>query len=197
MLKIFYIFFIVYFSFQSLLANEYFLTLRNDKVNLRQGPSFEYPIKLFYKKKFLPVLIQDKFENFRKIKDHENNTGWIHISQLSKKKAAITIDDDQLIFNKPSIYSKPFAILKKGRLCKIHKCKDEWCKISVEKYKGWVKKRYFVGSIINYFLYLAVQILSRTKYQIALANGSTIASVRATIKDTSAINIKTVMAIAK
>ena len=86
MLKIFYIFFIVYFSFQSLLANEYFLTLRNDKVNLRQGPSFEYPIKLFYKKKYLPVLVQDKSENFRKIRDHENNTGWIHISQLSKKK---------------------------------------------------------------------------------------------------------------
>ena len=86
MLKIFYIFLIFYFSFQSLFANEYFLTLRNDKVNLRQGPSFEYPIKLFYKKKFLPVLILDKFENFRKIRDHENNSGWIHISQLSKKK---------------------------------------------------------------------------------------------------------------
>ena len=120
--------------------NEYYLTLRSDKVNLRQGPSFEHPIKLIYKKKFLPVLILDKFENFRKIRDHENNTGWIHISQLSKKKAAITIDDNQLIFNKPSIYSKPFAILKKGRLCKIHKCKDEWCKISVEEYKGWIKK---------------------------------------------------------
>ena len=132
---------IIFFFFQNLYAKEeYFLTLRNEKVNLRQGPSFDYPIKIFYKKKFLPVLIQDKSDNFRKIRDHENNTGWIHISQLSKKKAAITIDDDQLIFNKPSIYSKPFAILKKGRLCKIHKCKDEWCKISVEKYKGWVKK---------------------------------------------------------
>ena len=134
-------FLIFFFCFENVFPNnEYFLTLRNETVNLRQGPSFDYPVKLFYKKKFLPVLIQDKFGNFRKIKDHENNTGWIHISQLSKKKAAITIDDDQLIFNKPSIYSKPFAILKKGRLCKIHKCKDEWCKISVEKYKGWVKK---------------------------------------------------------
>ena len=145
MLKVFYIFFIIYFSFQSLLANEYFLTLRNDKVNLRQGPSFEYPIKLFYKMKYLPVLILDKSENFRKIKDHENNTGWIHISQLSKKKAAITINDDQLIFKKPSIYSKPLVILKEGRLCKIHKCKDEWCKVSVEKYKGWVKKNILWG----------------------------------------------------
>ena len=87
MLKIIYIALFFCFSSQILFANEYFLTLRNDKVNLRQVPSFEYPIKLFYKKKFLPVLIQDKFENFRKIRDHENNTGWVHISQLSKKKS--------------------------------------------------------------------------------------------------------------
>ncbi len=145
MLKIISILSIFYFSFESLNADEYFLTLRNDKVNLRQGPSFEYPIKLFYKKKFLPVLILDKFENFKKIRDHENNTGWVHISQLSKKKAAITINDDQIIFNKPSTYSKPFAILKKGKLCKIHKCKDAWCKVSVEKYKGWVKKEILWG----------------------------------------------------
>ena len=68
------------------LDQEYFLTLRNDKVNLRQGPSFEHPVKIFYKKKYLPVLIQDISGNFRKIRDHENNSGWIHISQLSKKK---------------------------------------------------------------------------------------------------------------
>ena len=120
--------------------DEYFLTLRNDEVNLRQGPSFEYPVKLFYKKKFLPVLVQDKFENFRKIRDHENNTGWIHISQLSKKKAAITTNDDQLVFDKPSIYSKPHVILKKGKLCKIKKCKKNWCKVQVENFKGWIKK---------------------------------------------------------
>jgi SH3-like domain-containing protein len=140
MLKIIFYFFLCFFFFNNLSSDEYFLTLRNDKVNLRQGPSFEHPIKLFYKKKFLPVLVQDKFENFRKIRDHENNTGWIHISQLSKKKAAITVDDDQLIFNKPSIYSKPRAVLKKGRLCKIKKCKENWCKVKVENFNGWIKK---------------------------------------------------------
>ena len=146
MFKIIYFFLVILlFILPVKSSEEYFLTLRNDKVNLRQGPSFEYPIKLFYKKKFLPVLVQDTFDNFRKIKDHESNSGWIHISQLSKKKAAITIDDEQLIFSKPSIYSRPFAILKKGRLCKIHKCKDEWCKVSVEKYKGWVKKNSLWG----------------------------------------------------
>ena len=138
--------FIIFFLFHNLHAKEeYFLTLRNEKVNLRLGPSFDYPIKIFYNKKFLPVLIQDKADNFRKIRDHENNTGWIHISQLSKKKAAITIDDDVLVFNKPSIYSTPKVILKKGRLCKISKCKNEWCNITVNKFKGWVKKESLWG----------------------------------------------------
>ena len=140
MLKIIYIFLIFILSFQNLFANEYFLTLRNEKVNLRQGPSFEYPIKLFYKKKYLPVLVQDRFENFRKIIDHENNSGWVHISQLSKKKAAIIVGDDKLIFSNPSIYSKPYAILKQGRLCQIRKCKENWCKVKIEKFEGWIKK---------------------------------------------------------
>ncbi len=138
-------FFFFFLSFKNLIADEYFLTLRNDKVNLRQGPSLEYPIKLFYKKKFLPVLIQDKYDNFRKIRDHENNSGWIHISQLSKKKAAITIEDDQLVYSRPSIFSKPLVILKKGRLCKIKKCKDQWCKIQVKNFKGWIKKENLWG----------------------------------------------------
>ena len=121
--------------------DEYFLTLRNDKVNLRQGPSFDYPIKIFYKKKFLPVLIQDKSDNFRKIRDHENNSGWIHISQLSKKKAAITIDDGLILFSDSTIYSNPIAIISKGRLVRIKKCNDEWCKIITGKFKGWLQKK--------------------------------------------------------
>jgi len=140
------LFFLFLLSFQNVYSNdEYFRTLRNDKVNLRQGPSFDYPIKIFYKKKFLPVLIQDRSDNFRKIRDHENNTGWIHISQLSKKKAAIVIDDNLILFNSSTIYSNPIAILKKGRLLKIRKCKKDWCKIKTGKFKGWVKKESLWG----------------------------------------------------
>ena len=84
MLKILFIFIFIFFENTSFSNEEYFLTLRYDEVNLRQGPSQEYPIKIFYKKKFLPVIIQDQSENFRKIRDHENNTGWIHISAVQK-----------------------------------------------------------------------------------------------------------------
>ena len=142
------LFLTLFFTYENLFANEeYFLTLRNEKVNLRQGPSFEYPIKIFYKKKFLPVLIQDQSDNFRKVRDHENNTGWIHVSQLSKKKAAIVIDDDLIMFKSPTIYSKPIVILKKGKLSKIVKCKNEWCKAKTGKYKGWLKKESLWGRL--------------------------------------------------
>ena len=147
MLKYF-IIFIILFSKVNLFAQEdYFLTLRYDEVNLRQGPSKEYPVKIFYKKKFLPVLIQDQSDNFRKIKDHENNTGWIHISQLSKKRAAIVIDEELMIFKSPTIYSTPTVILKKGKLVRIIKCKNIWCKVRSGKYKGWIKKKGLWGRV--------------------------------------------------
>tara|TARA_X000000368_G_C23008842_1_gene702555 strand:+ start:914 stop:1360 length:447 start_codon:yes stop_codon:yes gene_type:complete len=133
------------FESKSFSKDEYFLTLRYDKVNLRQGPSREYPVKIFYKKKFLPVLIQDKSGNFRKIKDHEKNTGWIHISQLSKKKAALVINDNLIMFKSPTIYSEPIVILRKGRLSRIVKCRDAWCKAKTGKYKGWLKKESLWG----------------------------------------------------
>ena len=140
------IFLIIFFNSGNLFSNEeYFLTLRNEKVNLRQGPSFDYPVKIFYKKKFLPVLVQDRSENFRKVRDHENNTGWIHISQLSKKKAAIVIDDKLILFNSPTIYSNPIAIIKRGRLVKIKKCKNDWCKVVTGDFKGWLKKESLWG----------------------------------------------------
>ena len=129
----------IFFTSNILASEEYFLTLRNDEVNLRQGPSFDYPIKIFYKKKYLPVIVQDKSGNFRKIRDHENNTGWIHVSQLSKKKASITIIDDVLVFKNSTVFSKPIVVIEKGKLCLIIKCVNEWCKIKVSNYVGWIK----------------------------------------------------------
>jgi SH3-like domain-containing protein len=135
---IFFLIIILNISEYSYGKDEYFRTLRNDKVNLRQGPSFDYPIKILYKKKFLPVLVQDSSDNFRKIRDHENNSGWIHISQLSKKKAAIVIEDNLIMFENATIYSNPIVILKKGRLVIVNKCRNDWCKVSSDKFKGWV-----------------------------------------------------------
>ncbi len=142
------IFFLIFFNFKmSFAQSEYYLTLRSDTVNLRQGPSFDHAIKFIYKKKFLPVLVIDKSYNFRKIIDHENNSGWIHISQLSKKKAALNDREDSIIFRKPSKYSTPIAVVEKGRLFLVKKCRKNWCKIETGNYSGWIEKQNLKGRL--------------------------------------------------
>ena len=143
----YFLFFLILFFFTQSSANENinFLSLKNSEVNLRQGPSFEYPIKLTYKKKYLPVIILDKSDAWRKIKDFENNSGWVHISQLSKKKTALNSRNNSILYRKPTIYSKPIAKLEIGRLVLIKKCNKEWCKIISANFTGWIDKNSLWG----------------------------------------------------
>ena len=125
---------------------DYYLTLKYNKVKVRQGPSFKYPVKFIYKKKYLPIKVIDSKDNFRKITDLKNNNGWIHISQLTKKKSAINIHNLSIIFKKPNIYSQPMAKLEKGKIVIVKKCKEDWCKIITNDYKGWIFKNYLWGN---------------------------------------------------
>ena len=136
----------IFFSKESFSEKNYFLMLKNKKVNVRYGPDLNSPIKYIYKKKFLPVKVIDKKENFRRIVDIKNNTGWIHFSQLSKGNSFILMED-RLLFSKPTKYSKPILKISKGRLLVIKKCKDKWCKVKTEKYIGWLKTKNVWGSI--------------------------------------------------
>ena len=112
----------IFFSKIAIAETNYFLMLKNNKVNVRYGPGFDYPIKYIYKKKNLPIKIIDKKENFRRIIDFKNNSGWIHSSQLKKAKSFILLED-QLLFSKPTKYSKPILKIAKGRLLLIKNAK--------------------------------------------------------------------------
>ena len=143
---IFIFFFIFFFSNVTLsIEKDYFLTLKYNKVKVRSGPSLEHPVKFIYKKKLLPVKIIDSHDKFKNIIDLYNNSGWIHISQLTKKKSAINIADLALIFKRPNIYSQPLARLEKGTMVMIKRCKNEWCKILVQSNTGWLQKKFLWG----------------------------------------------------
>ena len=153
-IKKYYLFLFILFIFfefflSESLANEEikYLSLKNTEVNLRLGPSFEYPVKLTYNKKYLPIIIIDKSEAWRKIKDFEKNSGWIHISQLSKRQTAINYKNNSILFKKPTIYSKPIARLETGRLVLINKCNLKWCKITSGDFNGWINKKYLWGNV--------------------------------------------------
>ena len=128
--------------------NNYFLMLKNKKVNVRYGPSFDYPIKYIYKKKLLPVEVIDTKENFRRIIDHKKNSGWIHISQLRPSRSLITTNE-KILFKNSTKYSKPLAKLDQGRLLKVIKCEEKWCNIKTGDYSGWIIKDNNIWGTIN------------------------------------------------
>ena len=138
-MKKFFFFIFVWLLFPSyVVSEEIFLSLKKDKVNVRYGPSFESPVKYIYKKINLPIKQIDKKENWRRIIDSKNNSGWIHWSQLKKTNSIISLED-KILFKNSSNFSKPIAKIKEGRLLIVQKCDGKWCKVKTQKIKGWLK----------------------------------------------------------
>ena len=136
----------IFFFKEALAENNYFLMLKNNKVNVRYEPDLNSPIKYIYNKKNLPIKVIDKKENFRRIIDIKNNSGWIHTSQLRKNKSFILLEN-QILFSKPTKYSKPIVKISAGRLLLVKKCKLKWCRVKTENYTGWLEVKNVWGSI--------------------------------------------------
>ena len=141
----FIILFFLFFSFH-VSSEEIFLSLKKNKVNVRYGPSFNSPVKFVYKKINLPIKQIDKKENWRRIIDLKNNSGWIHWSQLKPINSVIGLNT-KILFRKPSNFSKPLAKIQAGRVMVLQKCIDGWCKIKSDNFKGWIKTDNIWGSI--------------------------------------------------
>ena len=146
MKKFFFLIFIWTLFPSYVVSEEIYLSLKKNKVNVRYGPSFESPIKYIYKKINLPIKQIDKKENWRRIIDFKNNSGWIHWSQLKIVNSIIPLED-KILFKKPSNFSKPLAKIKKGRVLVLKKCDGVWCQIKSGDFKGWIKTNNIWGSI--------------------------------------------------
>ena len=143
--KIYILFFLILLTSYGF-GNEVFVSLKKNKVNVRYGPSFESDIKYVYKKINFPLKQIDKKENFRRIIDFKNNSGWIHVSQLRNVNSIIPLTD-KILFKKPSKFSKPLANVKRGRVLVVIKFDDNWCKVKSDEFKGWITNKGLWGKI--------------------------------------------------
>ena len=117
-----------------------FVSLKSNEINLRVGPSINYPINLKYIKKNLPIEIIDEFDVWRKIRDHQNNIGWIKKGLLKGDRYLLTgIDNNNVkIFNNP--LGKEIGVIKKNNIILLEKCLQNWCYISHPRIEGWISK---------------------------------------------------------
>ena len=66
-----------------------FVSLGAEEVHVRAGPGQKYPIRWTYSRQGLPVEIVLEFENWRKIRDHEGQEGWVYHTLLSGARTAM------------------------------------------------------------------------------------------------------------
>ena len=127
------------------------VSVKTSKANLRYGPGKNYPIKLIFIKKKIPLLVIDKFDHWRKVLTSKNIVGWIHKSQLTMKYRSITLKRDYLR-KKPQLSSEKIAFLYDNVNVSVVRCKLYWCKITLKakKFSGWYIKKFLWGS--NYII---------------------------------------------
>ena len=118
-----------------------FVSLKSNETNLRVGPSINYPINLKYIKNNYPIEIIDEFDVWRKVRDHENNIGWIKKGLLKGDRFVLTgIDNNNIkIYNYPR--GKEIGMIKKNNILSLEKCLKNWCYISHQYIKGWISKK--------------------------------------------------------
>ncbi len=122
-----------------------FVSLKSNEVNLRAGPSKNYPIKWVIKNKGEPVEVITEFEQWREIRDKDGDSGWVHEAMLSGNRSVVVISDIAQSLYRDSEGSKKIAQINRGVRAKLLTCQNEWCYISVDKYKGWIARNVLWG----------------------------------------------------
>ena len=123
-----------------------FVSLKSNDVNLRVGPSTNYPIQLKYISQNLPVEIIDEFDVWRQVRDHNGTIGWLHKSLIKGERYILTgykKEKEINLYNRPN--GKIIGIIKKNNILDLKMCILSWCKVSRNKIKGWLLKKNIWG----------------------------------------------------
>ena len=126
-----------------------FETLKFNEVRLRKGPSKDHPIDWVYKLEGLPLKIISEFDDWRKVEDFDGVNGWIHRSQLSRKRVVQVISSNSEIKSKPNKDADILALAETGGLLNLERCDEIWCRISKQNIKGWILRDNLFGILDN------------------------------------------------
>jgi SH3-like domain-containing protein len=117
-----------------------FASLRSDEVNVRTGPGSRYPVDWVFKRKAMPVEIVAEYENWRKIRDWQGASGWVHQSLLTGKRSFIISAKTASLYKTPASSAEVVAKLEPEVLGEIRSCAGDWCRVKVSGVSGWIER---------------------------------------------------------
>lgn len=123
-----------------------FVSLSSDKINVRAGPGEKYPVKWVYHQKHRPVEIVLEYDSWRKIKDMDEDVGWVHSALLSGRRYALTTEEPFTFFyQKPSEKAGLKLKIEPQVLLTLNECQSGWCEAEIADQKGWVQQKSIWG----------------------------------------------------
>jgi SH3-like domain-containing protein len=123
-----------------------YVSLKNDRVNLREGPSKEHRTSWVFQRAGLPVEITGEFEIWRRIRDAEGAEGWVLHSLLSGRRTALVMpwskkaDDTIALRERADDNAQIVARLAPSVLASVKSCAGSWCRVSVADHEGFIKQ---------------------------------------------------------
>ncbi len=127
-----------------------FVSLKSNEVNLRVGPSANYPIELKYIRNNLPIEIIDEYDLWRKITDIDGNIGWVHKGLIKGERYAIIVpNNNKKVFVLSNPIGRKIGEIGKNNIVKLNNCLKQWCYIYALNNKGWVNKKDLWGVYDN------------------------------------------------
>jgi SH3-like domain-containing protein len=133
-----------------------FVSLKSDRVNLRQGPGVEYPTAWVFQRAGLPLEVVREFESWRQVRDAEGATGWVLATMLSGRRTALVLPWEikagesstavVTLHDGNSDKSGAVAEVEAGTLASIIGCDGRWCRISVGSYRGYIEQTKLWGA---------------------------------------------------
>ena len=124
------------------LAVPRYVSLKSDRVNLREGPSKDHRTVWIYERAGLPVEITAEFDTWRKIRDSEGTEGWVLHSLLSGRRTALVAPWKKDVFlplrSGPADSSRLAANLQPGVLANVKRCDGTWCRVFGEGFDGYI-----------------------------------------------------------
>jgi SH3-like domain-containing protein len=122
-----------------------FASLRSDEVNVRTGPGTRYPVDWVFKRKGMPVEIVAEYENWRKIRDWQGASGWVHQSLLTGKRSFIIPGKPANLHKTPATSAPVVAKLEPEVMGEIRSCAGDWCRVRVPSISGWIERKRLWG----------------------------------------------------
>ena len=122
-----------------------FVSVKSTEANVRNGPGLHYPIKWVIQRQGLPVEVVAEFEQWRKVRDVQNDEGWVHRSQLSGKRTVLITGKTQTVREDNDPSSPPVARMEAGVVADLLDCSDTACEVEADKQKGWIDRAYLWG----------------------------------------------------